>query len=286
VKTILVATDLSPRADRAIRRGAALARAAGAELVLLHVLDDDRPLAIIQAERSAADHHLADQARTIAASEGIVCRSRLIVGETLVEIAQAARDVRAELLLVGPHRRSPLKDVFVGTTAERTIRTSPVPVLMVNGEESVAYRRILVAVDLSDASAAAIRALAKLRLASGAELVVLHAFEAVDTSPLQRPSIPADEIERRLPTMRDEADRALAGFLAGLPIQPTRRMTQLVDTDVADTIHGVAAECRADLIVVGTHGGSELATILFGSTARAVLRSATIDVLAVPPHAA
>lgn len=282
MNSILVATDLSPRSERAVQRGALIARESGAQLHLLHVVEDERPQAVIQAEREAAEAFLARQASGIAA-DGVSCRHRIVVGAALVEIPRMADDLRADLVVVGTHRRSLLKDVFIGTTVERAIRTSRVPVLMVNGGEITPYRQILAAVDLSESSALAIRALAKLRLGVGVSISVLHAFEATETSLIQRPSIPADEIARRMTTLQPDADRALAAFLKELPIQPGRRIAQFVDTTVPETINNVAAAVRADLIVVGTHGRSGLSRLLTGSTAEAVLRSAVVDVLAVPP---
>jgi len=284
VNEILVATDLSARSELAIRRGSLLARATGAPLHLLHVVDKEQPQAGIQANREAAEAYLARQVAGIVAADGITCTHQTAVGGTFVEMAEVARDRRADMLVVGPHYRSLLKDIFVATSAERAIRTSHVPVLVVNGEQIAPYREILVAVDLSEPSAAAIRALAALRLGVGASISVLYAFEAPETSLIQRPSVPADEVARRLPALQAEADRALAGFLDGLPIKPTRRIAQLVDTTVPETIQGVAAARGADLIVVGTLGRSGLSKVFFGSTAQAVLRGAVVDVLAVPPR--
>lgn len=286
MKSIVVATDLSHRSDRAALRGALVAHASGAELHLLHVIDEDQPRALIEAARGAADAHLAEQSRSIAAVNGIECRTKVIVGGTFVAIIRTAKDLDADLLLIGPHRRSLLKDIFVGTTAERAIRTSSMPVLMVNAEEIAPYGRVLVAVDLSAPSATAIRALAKLELAKGASISVFHAFEVTETSLIQRPTIPADEVERRLPFVQAAADRALAEFLVGLPIEGERRIAQLVDASVPETIHSVAAGWAADLIVVGTRGRTGLPRLYFGSTALGVLRSAKIDVLTVPPGAA
>ena len=58
---------------------------------------------------------------------------------------------------MGAHRKQLLRDIFVGTTIERVIRTGPHPVLMVNNEVRRAYRTALAAVDMSEASASAIR---------------------------------------------------------------------------------------------------------------------------------
>jgi universal stress protein E len=47
-----------------------------------------------------------------------------------------AADINTDLIVMGAHRKQFLRDVFVGTTVERVIRTGPYPVLMVNNEVS------------------------------------------------------------------------------------------------------------------------------------------------------
>ena len=60
---ILAATDFSTRAHRALRRGGLLARDGGAELTLLHVVDDDRPPDLVALERREAERILGAPSR-------------------------------------------------------------------------------------------------------------------------------------------------------------------------------------------------------------------------------
>ncbi|MEQ9246878.1 MAG: universal stress protein, partial [Nitratireductor sp.] len=96
-KQILVATDFSTRSDRAIRRATLLAKDIGARLTLVHVVDDDQPRRIVQAERSATDAILEEQARTLQKADGLECDSRLVQGDPFEGIAQAADDRGADL---------------------------------------------------------------------------------------------------------------------------------------------------------------------------------------------
>ena len=73
VKTILVATDSSSRSDRAVRRATLLAKELGASLSLVHVVDDDQPGRIVDAEREAAAAVLHDQARSLREIDGVDC---------------------------------------------------------------------------------------------------------------------------------------------------------------------------------------------------------------------
>ena len=78
-------------------------------------------------------------------------------GDPFDGILRTARTLKADLIVMGAHRKQLLRDIFVGTTIERVIRTGPYPVLMVNNEVQPPYRTALAAVDMSEASANAIR---------------------------------------------------------------------------------------------------------------------------------
>ena len=63
LERILVATDFSTRSDRALRRGVLLARQASAGLVVAHIVDDDQPHGLVQAERQESTALLHDLAQ-------------------------------------------------------------------------------------------------------------------------------------------------------------------------------------------------------------------------------
>ena len=65
MKLILVATDFSARSDRAIRRAGLLAREQGARLMLLHVVDDDRPERLVAEEMATAQELLENTAVSV-----------------------------------------------------------------------------------------------------------------------------------------------------------------------------------------------------------------------------
>jgi len=77
----------------------------------------------------------------------------VLSGEAFVEIIRRSRSLGAELIVIGRHGRRPVRDMFIGTTAERVIRKGDVPVLVVNRKPRSPYRRPLIATDLEDALA-------------------------------------------------------------------------------------------------------------------------------------
>jgi universal stress protein E len=154
---LLAATDFSTRSHRALRRAGLLAQARGAELALVHVVDDDQPKDLVAIEKREAERILAEQISAMPELCDAQCCPSVVAGDPFDGILRTAASVQADLIVMGAHRKQLLRDIFVGTTIERVIRTGPYPVLMVNDKVKQPYRNALAAIDMSEASANAIR---------------------------------------------------------------------------------------------------------------------------------
>ncbi|MBW8319646.1 MAG: universal stress protein, partial [Rhizobium sp.] len=128
----MVATDFSERSDRALRRATLLARQTGASITLVTAVDEDKPRRLVDEEKREAEALLREMSATVRNVDGVPCEARVVLAEPSQAIVQTASESRPDLLVIGPHRRQLFRDIFVGTTAERTIRNAPCPVLMVN----------------------------------------------------------------------------------------------------------------------------------------------------------
>jgi universal stress protein E len=274
---VVVATDMTRGAERALERALSLPLAPGAQVTLLHVIEDGK------GDRDArrALESAAAAARRLPGAPPV--RIALERGKPFVEIIRHARGARAELVVIGRHGERAFRDLFLGSTAERVIRKGETPTLVVHGAVRGAYRRPVVATDLSETSARAL-ALA-LRIAPGVPIAVVHAYEVLAERTLQRVAPSSSGLRK---WRRDEARRAAAGlaeFLrgrapAGALLEPVVRRG-----DPRGAICGFAARHRADLIALGTHGRTGLGYVLIGSVAEAVVRAAQCDVLVARPAA-
>ena len=119
MKRILVATDLSTRSQRAMQRAALLAKAHGAELTLVHAVDDDQPKEIVDLEVRESSNFLHRQIESLPALRGVRCRPEVATGDPFDGILRAAEAATADLIVMGTHRKQLLRDVFIGTTIER-----------------------------------------------------------------------------------------------------------------------------------------------------------------------
>ena len=283
---IMLATDFSERSDRALRRAVLLARESGASIELVHVIDDDRPRSIVDHEAADAATLLGDLARSLESTDQISCRTHILLADPFAGIAKAVEDVRPDLLVIGPHRRQILKDAFIGTTAERTIRVASCPVLMVNGPPVGPYQKVLLTTDLSDGAGEALQQFESLQMSPRSHLSVVHVFVAPALRLAMSGTVPKDDQEEYLNGQRAQARRELAQFMTGIGGWRAEQIVRHEKSPVALEILKTAVDQRSDLIVVSTQNKGAVARMLIGSVTEQVLRSAPVDVLAIPPRQA
>jgi nucleotide-binding universal stress UspA family protein len=281
---LLCATDLSSRADRALRRAAALAREDGAELVVVSVVDDDQPEDLVARARRQVASLLAEQCRTMPELHGQAPCLRVETGDPFDVILRVAEEEAAELIVMGEHRKRLLRDMFVGTTIERVMRRGRWPVLMVNRPAGLPYRRVLAAVDLSDPAAHALRTAIRLGFAARGGLTVFHAFQQPALGSMMLADLPQDAIAAQLAATAAQARAELARHLRGLDLGlgPQLPPTALEEGPPGEALRRAVERLAPDLVVIGTRGHGALGRLALGSTAEEALRRLDCDVLAVP----
>lgn len=282
MKRLLVATDFSARSDRAIRRATLLAKQFDAPLTLVHVVDDDQPRRIVEAQQSAALTLLRELAQTLRDVDDVKCDPQVVRGDAFAGIVTAGKQANADLQVIGPHRRQVLRDVFIGTTAERAIRTSARPTLMANAVPAGPYRHLLVAVDFSRNCRDAVQTLLELGLAAKTPVSVAHVFETPARSLMSRASLGPEEIKDYIDEERRHAAREMEAFLQDSRLAPARIIVEPSESSIGLTICNTAREVGADLIVAGTHGRTGILKLLLGSVAEEILTRSEVDVLAIP----
>jgi nucleotide-binding universal stress UspA family protein len=235
--------------------------------------------AIERQRRHAAE--IVDHAIALLRSRGISAGGFVQDGEDAVDaILRASESGRAELVVVGSRGLGPLSSLLVGSTARTLAMLSPVPVLVVRDRRS-APLRVLVAVDGSPASSAAVGFLRKLPMPADATVELLHVLPTREWSVL-------GPMNGELADLRDAAERdderdaerlirEASTLLSGATVRP-----HLVHGPVAETIITRASAIDADLVVLGSRGMSGPRRPFWGSTAERVLVSVRCPVLIAP----
>jgi nucleotide-binding universal stress UspA family protein len=279
---ILAATDLSLRSDRALHRAALLARQFGARLTLLHVVDDDRPTEVVAQEILQALTLLEGYANRLA--ELVNTKPDVVVrqGNPFQVIVETAKEQDASLVVMGTHRKRVLRDMFVGTTIERVLRTGRIPVLMVNAYPSDPYRQVLLATDLSEASGQAAHTARSLGLLDVVEVCVPHAYRSYAGAVLDWADASKEEIAMHVANAAREARTHLSAFLHRERLNDKCNEIILEQGSPFGAISRTVDRRKPDLLVIGTRGRRGVKLMLLGSVADEVLRKVECDVLVVP----
>jgi nucleotide-binding universal stress UspA family protein len=280
---ILAATDFSTRSQRALRRAGLLALAMDADLVLVHVVDDDRPADQVAREASEVRRYLGELIEATAELRGVRCSAITAFGEPFDGVLRTAQAVAADLIVMGAHRKQLLRDIFVGTTVERVIRTGSYPVLMVNRSPLGPYRKLLAGVDMSEPSAHAVRTARALGLTENASMTYVHGFRAVVRGQMLRSDIATEQIERYAAEEKRTVAAEIAAFLQAADLDAGGSSLCVKELGALDAIDDAVRTLQPDVLIVGTRGHSGILKVLLGSVAEEVLRTIDIDILAVPP---
>jgi nucleotide-binding universal stress UspA family protein len=281
LRRIVCPVDLSDLSERGLRHAAWLCAWSKAELDVLYVLPrgvdaSGRPVEPTFDVRARLRHWVDDATSGETLGRGVYARVHVATGDVIATILDYAVERESDVIVMATHGRTGFDRLAYGSVAEAVLRRARCPVLTVSPSllpprvPSLAYRRILVPLELASPARHALACASGLAERSGATVVVVHLVETAAAA--------------------DTADRAPieAGLWAALPPRTRREMlpTVAVRAKPEDEILSAAVQAEADLIVMGVHGRNALATIVFGSTANSVVRRACCPVLTVraPPH--
>jgi nucleotide-binding universal stress UspA family protein len=288
IHRLLAATDLSAPARHAAERAAILARELGARLDLLHVISAspvDRLRRLLAEAPADLEARLLGDARNDIERLGAVLRSgfgvptqpSVVSGDLITAINAHARAAPADLVVLGARGASFMRHLLLGSTAERLVRKSEKPLLVVKQPPHEPYRRVLVAVDLSSNSLPALAAARA--VAPMAELVVLHAYEVPFEDRLRSSGLGEEILDQYRLIAQRQALQGMRSLLAAAGLSPDAAVTLVMQGDPSSLVIEQEQERDCDLIVVGKHGESTLEAILLGSVTRHVLQASQGDVL-------
>ena len=302
IQNVLVSVDFSAPSLSAVEFALPLIKQFGAELHLVHVFASDYPITALVAlplvlpevEINQSVHqHLKDVAEKCA----IKLRGEnlhALKGRPFEEICRLARDIRIDLIIIATRGNTGFKHLTLGSTAERVVRYSPCPVLVMRGGDrekagrgefsrgGLGFRKILVPIDFSECSMKGLLYAQDFANQFESKLILLNSVHFqyyVASDEYARYDLPrltqyAEKAARK--QMRDLVKKTDWG---GLQVE-TSLQTGHPGQQICDGARG----CAADLIITSTHGTTGFKHVLLGSTAEYVVRHAHCPVLVVPSH--
>ncbi len=285
MKRIVIATDFSRDATRALQHGVALAHLFDAEIELftVHSLSPlalgDRELALSAEYLEQAQHgirqHLEELAEQLR-SEGATVKCNLGSGTPAPAIWERAEAAGADLLVLGAHGSHGFDHTFLGSVAERTARAATCPVLTASADapEPSEVRKILVATDFSAHAEAALAWAQMLAERCGASLLLLHSVAPPFGVGEEELYVEDERTSKEIEKSRSRLEKIAARLDVDAEIFVGRRYPE---TDVLAQV----AEQGADMIVVGTRGRRGLPGVVLGSTTVRIMRGARVPVASV-----
>jgi nucleotide-binding universal stress UspA family protein len=280
-RSILLATDLSARSDRALDRAVLLAKQWRSHLTVLHVLEEQRspldsgdPLPSWKRPpdpSSLVRKNITDEVSEIADAASVLIEEGSVV-ETIMRVANSEA---SDLIVIGVARSELLGELMLGRTVDGLLRRSPMPVLVVKNRPRRPYRHIVVATDFSESSRHAL--VAAMRIFSEQALTIFHAYDP----PMSGLMSDAASYRREY---RKIAEQDCSLFLRETekPKGAGQQPRVLIEYGAPNhLLHDYVADNAADLVVVGTHGRSAIFDIFIGSVAKRILNDVPCDILVV-----
>jgi len=292
---ILCPIDFSEASRGALRYAWAITQHFGSPLVILAVdepvLTETRGLSTEPRDPEATRHELVHFACDVL--HGNPLRSGdveyvVATGKPAKQIVRTAQEEACGLIVMSTHGTTGMWKLFFGSTTERVLRETTVPVLVTPAADAGAATidevrrtviRILVPVDLTDASPRQMHIAGLLAEALTVPLAAVHVVEPVRTPLAERLDLQGIEATRR-----DRAQEAMRTLLSALPTHVHADAT-VAEGDPAERIAEIARLQHAGLIVMGLHDSS-LSGAGMGSVTYRVVCMAPVLMLALPPASA
>lgn len=282
---VLLALDSSPGSEAAINEFLVRPWPAKTSASVLTVIDlfefiprTEDAERFIKNEDELAEKLVAT-ARERIEKRGIETSSQVLRGYPATAIVDFARDISADLVMVGSHGRSGIARMILGSTARTVVRTAPcsVEIVRATGRQPDGKMRIIIATDGSDYSLAAARSLASRPWPGGTQVRVISVTDP--DIPAIDPWYSAGEVLERIREENTTHAETVAAETAQLVSGSGLAVSKHVASGIPKwRIVDEARDWEANLIVVGSHGRRGITRLLMGSVSEAVAMHAHCSV--------
>lgn len=274
MKKILVPVDFSNHSEYALEVAAKIAKKQNTEIVALHmmglsdaVVTRDESKEVFEAlyymklaEKRFAEFLDKDYLKGIKVTDAVHNY------KIFSELNEVASEFGADLIVMGSHGSSGLKEVFVGSNTEKVVRTSEIPVLVIkHRHENFAPEVGVFACDFLENSIGPYKRAQKMFKALGIEMEMLYVNLAGDFRSTR-------EIEKRILSFLKSAGEEN-------PLETLNKVIQYNEYSVEAGIFGYSQVSNADIIALPTQGRQGLAHFFSGSIGEDVVNHSDLPVM-------
>ncbi|HEX6292014.1 MAG TPA: universal stress protein [Herpetosiphonaceae bacterium] len=303
-RAIIVPLDGSAFGEQALPLASAIAGRSGAALHLAHVhVPMSAPVYMPGMPVIDPELHSLSREHERSYLEGIAQRlpdtlrerTRVVLLDPPVAVAlgEYAAGLPADLIVMTTHGRGGLARVWLGSVADRLVRHSTTPVLLLRPREAEAeqqiatFRRILIPLDGSPLAEQMLPPALALGQLMDARYILLQVVEPFDVHGFT-PGLDIAMLEREVIRERHAQARAyLADVIERFTLSEYQPQTQILDAH--QPAHAILEAVRlyaCDLIALATHGHGGFARLLLGSVVDKVVRGSDVPVLLFHPQPA
>ena len=284
IKRILCPVDFSTVSDEAVVYAESLATLHGASVHLLHVVSPT----ILSFGSTINTSALVDSAKKEAITQfselktrlkhpSVIAGTEVRVGDVFDEIKSVIKTIGADLLVMGTHGRHGLDRWFMGSTTEKLLRHSPIPMITISAgqrkrHDTRPFQRIVVTTDFSDGTSEALSFAFSVAQENQSKVTLLH---VINDAAFELSASYRDEVFTGIQKQLEDLVPAHARHWCEVE---TRIETGLPYREILNILK---AE-QVGLLVMNIHRKGMLDRALIGSTAEKVVRGARCPVLLIP----
>lgn len=281
MRRLLCATDLLPKSESAIERAGMLAQQLDAELSLLHVVSPSASDRVLEESLQIAIDSLRARARPPQWRHGPTPSVMVRTGNPARLVCDAIDKEQSDLLILGPQQRRDVLGGVSGTIVEKVLSARKCPLLLVQGNADVSYRKVLLALDQSAEASLAVRAAESLVLTADTQATVMHVC-----APPLRGMVPSANAEIAARAAEQEAAESIHELLRRESDDASRYEVCVEEGHPIPAILRAVETHQPQLLVMGTRAVGRMRRALLGSVASHLLKEiAACDMLVVPRDA-
>ncbi|MCM2131540.1 universal stress protein [Larsenimonas rhizosphaerae] len=278
-QTLLLATDLSNECRAAFSRAVLLANEHHARLNILHVLDPFLPRAALRELEKAVSREIEQLLIDTCESLGSPRPNTMIqvvTGTPYAEIIREVYEQKADLAILGSHRKHHQQDLVTGTTVSRVMRRAPCPVLSISHSTKRNWQDVLVPIDFSLASRHTLKEV--LLRFPDIRLTLLHVWDMPASRELASDPGYARWRNEERTKLRQQLEFETERFMADIDDVPDLELV-LEQGDPTEVLIQRVRDQPPDLLALGSHGRIGIGRRTAGSLLERLLSETRCDIM-------